>query len=129
MVDEHSNTCTHDYHHIAQSIHDLSDSTQQNNLHTIEENASLFANDTMTPYDFNIIDQHPTIENANDTCFARQNNQASTHNENMHTEIHLVNQTYSTMISTIKIHLHSQINTQHCYNKNYRIHIGICMTQ
>ena len=24
-VDEHSNTCTHEYHHIAQSIHDLSD--------------------------------------------------------------------------------------------------------
>ena len=29
------------------------------------------------------------------TRFAHQNNQASTHNENTHTEIHLVNQTYS----------------------------------
>ena len=56
IVDEHSNTCTHEYHHIAQSIHDLSDSTQQNNLNTIEENASLFADDTVTPCDFNIID-------------------------------------------------------------------------
>ena len=74
-VDEHSNTCTHEYHHIAQSIHDLSDSIQQNNLHTIEENVSLFANDTMTPCDFNIIDQHPTIGNANDTkmlCVPKQ---------------------------------------------------------
>ena len=29
MVDEHSNTCTHEYHHIVQSIHDLSDSTHK----------------------------------------------------------------------------------------------------
>ena len=43
------------------------------------------------------------------TYFACQNNQTSTHNENTHTEIHLVNQTYSIMILTIKIHLHSQI--------------------
>ena len=67
MVDEHSNTCTHEYHHIAQNIQDLSDSSQQNDLHSIEENASLFADNTMTPCDFNIIDQHPTTENANDT--------------------------------------------------------------
>ena len=32
--DSHSNTCTHDYHHITQSAQDLSDSTQQNNLHS-----------------------------------------------------------------------------------------------
>ena len=66
-IDDHSNTCTHDYHHIAQSIQDLSGSTQQNNLHSIEENASLFTDNTATPCDFNIIDQHPVIENANDT--------------------------------------------------------------
>ena len=56
-----------EYHHIAQSIQDLSDSTQQKNLHSIEENASLFADDTVTSCDFNIIDQHSVIENANDT--------------------------------------------------------------
>ena len=65
-IDEHSNTCTHEYHHIAQNIQDLSDSTQQNDLHSIEENVSLFADDTMTPCDFNIIDQNPATENAND---------------------------------------------------------------
>ena len=27
MVDDHSNTCPHKYHHIAQSIQDLSDNT------------------------------------------------------------------------------------------------------
>ena len=67
MVDDHSNTCTHGYHHIVQSIQDLSDSTQQNNLHSIEENSSLFTNNTPTPCDFNIIDQHSATENANNT--------------------------------------------------------------
>ena len=74
-IDDNSNTCTHDYHHIAQSIQDLSDSTQQNNLHSIEKNASLFADDTTTPCDFNIIDQHPVTEHVNDTnthCMPKQ---------------------------------------------------------
>ena len=65
-IDNHSNTFTHDYHHITQSVQDLSDSTQQNNLHSIEENVSSFADDTATPCDFNIIDQHSITENAND---------------------------------------------------------------
>ena len=66
-IDNYSNTCTHDYHHITQSFQDLSDNTQQNTLHSIEENASLFADDTSTPCDFNIIDQYSDTENANDT--------------------------------------------------------------
>ena len=66
-INDHSNTCTDEYHHIAQSIQDLSDSTQQNNLHSIEENASLFKDDAATSCDFNIIDQHSVTENANDT--------------------------------------------------------------
>ena len=36
MIDGHSNTCTHDYHHITQSVQDLTDSTQQNNLHSLK---------------------------------------------------------------------------------------------
>ena len=66
-TDNCSNTCTHDCHHIIQSIQDLSDSTQQNNLYSIEENVSLFADNTVTPCDFNVIDQHPTTEDTNDT--------------------------------------------------------------
>ena len=67
MVDDHSKTCTHGYHHLAQTTQDLSDNTQQNSLHSFEENASLFTDDTVTPCDFNIIDQHSVTENANDT--------------------------------------------------------------
>ena len=66
-IDNHSNTCTHDYHHTTQSVQDLSDSTQQNTLHSIEENASLFTDNTATHCDFNIIGQDSDTENANDT--------------------------------------------------------------
>ena len=96
MIDVHSNTCTHDYHHITQSIQDLSDSTQQNNLHSIEENTSSFTDDTTTLCDFSIVDHHSETENTNDTsAHSHQNNRAYTHKENMHTEILLVNQTYN----------------------------------
>ena len=43
-VDDHSISCTHAYDHIVQQIQDLSDSTQQHTLHSMEENASLFTN-------------------------------------------------------------------------------------
>ena len=66
-MDDHSNLCTHKYHHIAQHIQDLSDNTQQNTLHSLEENASLFADDTATPCDLNITNQHSVIDNTNDT--------------------------------------------------------------
>ena len=118
-IEDHSNTYTHEYHHIAQSIQDLSDSTQQNNLHSIEENASLFTDDTTTPCDFNIIDQPPITENANDTNMHYMPKQSAfTHNENTHTETLLANETYNIMTLTIKTLSPSQTNTQHCYNKN-----------
>ena len=75
MVDDHTNTCTHEYHHIAHSNQDLSDNTQQNSLHSLEENASSFADDNVTPCDFNITDQHFVTVNANDTnipCMPKQ---------------------------------------------------------
>ena len=65
-IDKYANTCTHDYHHITQSVQDLSDSIQQNNLHSIEGNASSFTDDTATPCDFSIIDQHSYTRNPND---------------------------------------------------------------
>ena len=81
MVDDHSNTCTHKYHHIAQHIQDLSDNTQQNSLHSFKENTSLFANNTMTPCDFNIIHQHPVTENANDTNIPCMQKQCGIHSQ------------------------------------------------
>ena len=36
-IDDHSISCTHVYDHIVQQIQDLSDSTQQHTLHSMEE--------------------------------------------------------------------------------------------
>ena len=65
--DSHSNACTHEYHHITQSVQDLSDSTQQNNLHSIEENVSSFADNADTLCDFSIVNHNSDTENTNDT--------------------------------------------------------------
>ena len=46
--------CTHAYDHITQHINNLDDSTQQNTLYTMEEDASLFTSNTTTPCDYNI---------------------------------------------------------------------------
>ena len=117
--DNHSNACTHDYHHITQSVQDLTDSTQQNTLHSMEENTSLFADDTDTHCDFSIADHIFDTENANDThtCFMPKY-LPFTHKENTYTETLLVMHTYSTMTLTIKIPSHTETNIQHYYNKN-----------
>ena len=44
--------CTLTYDHITQHINNLADSTQQNTLYAMEENASLFTSDTATPCNF-----------------------------------------------------------------------------
>ena len=66
MIDSYSNACKHDYHHVTQSVQDLSDSTQQNNLHSIEENESSFVDDADTLCDFSIADHNSDTENTND---------------------------------------------------------------
>ena len=65
--DDYSNTCTHDYQHIAQNIQDLTDNTQQNNLHSMEECASSFTDDTDTHCDYSISDHTSDTENVNET--------------------------------------------------------------
>ena len=83
-VDDHTNTCTHEYHHIAQNIQDLSDNTQQNSLHSLEENTSSFADDDATPCDFNITDYHLVTENGNDTNIPCMPKQSSIHSQQKH---------------------------------------------
>ena len=65
--DSHSNACTHDHHHLTQSVQDLTNSTQQNNLHSMEEIVSSFADDNDTHCDFGIVDHNSDTENTNDT--------------------------------------------------------------
>ena len=66
-IDSYSTTCTHDYYHITQSVQDLSDTTQQNDLHSMEENASSFADDADTLCDFSIVDHNSDSENTKHT--------------------------------------------------------------
>ena len=129
-IDDHSISCTHAYDHIVQQIQDLSDSTQQHTLHSIEETASLFTNDSTAPCDFNITNQNSDTDNTNDTNISKApKHLASIHKANTNIETFLANQIYNTMIWTIKIHSHSQINTRHYCNKNYKTHIGVYTTQ
>ena len=127
--DDHLNTCTHDYQHIAQNINNLSDNTQQNNLYSSEESALSFTDNTDMHCDYSISTHTPDTENVNDTQISCQNTQLYIHNENMHIETLLAMHTYSIMTLTIKTYSQLRTNIQHYYNKNYRTHTGIYMTQ
>ena len=63
----------------------MSDNTQQNSLHSLEENVSLFTDDTMTPCDFNITNQCSVTENANDTNIPCASKQSGIHSQCKHT--------------------------------------------
>ena len=129
-IDSHSNTCTYDYHHITQSLQDLSDSTQQNNLHSIKENVSSFADDADTLCDFSIVDRNSDTENTNDIHKHFTPKHPGIHSQkNTHTETLLAIHTYNTTTLIIKTPLHLQTNTRHYYNKNCKTHIGTCTTQ
>ena len=54
--------CTLAYDHITQHINNLVNSTQQNTLYAMEENASLFTSDTTIPCDFNITEDTLDLE-------------------------------------------------------------------
>ena len=128
--DDYLNICTHDYQHITQNIDDLSDTTQQNKLYSSEESMLSFTDDTDMHCDYSISTHTPDTENINDThtSFA-PNTQLYIHNENMHIEILLAMHTDSIMNLTTKTYSQSRTNTQHYYNKNYKTHTGIYMTQ
>ena len=127
-VDDHSIPCTHTYDHIVQQIQDLSDSTQQHTLHFMEENASLFTNDSTTPCDFNIANQNSDTDNTNDMNISHAPKQLGIHSQSKHKYRNIFGE------SNIQYHdfdnqVHLQINTQHYYNKNYKIHICVYTTQ
>ena len=83
-IDDHSISCTHAYDHIVQQIQDLSDSTQQLTLHSMEENASLFTNDSATPCDFNITNQNSDTDTTNDTNIFNALKQFGIHSQSKH---------------------------------------------
>ena len=128
--DDYLNICTHDYQHIAQHIDNLSNPIQQNKLYSSEESALSFTDNTDMHCNYNISAHNSDILNIDDTYKnLHQNTQLHIHNENMYIEILLVMHTYSIMNLTTKIYSQLGTNTQHYYNKNYKIHTGTYRTQ
>ena len=128
--DDPSNTCTHEYHHIAQTIQDLTDNTQQNNLHCMEERASLFTDDTDIHCDYSISDHTSDTENVNDTHTDFMPKYPTIHSQRKHVyrdtfgDAHIQYHDFDTRTC-----LHSETSILHYYNKNYKTHTGTYMTQ
>ena len=129
-IHDHSTSCTHAYDHIVQQIQDLSDSTQQHTLHSMEENASLFTNHSSTPCDFNITNQNSDTDNTNNTNISYAPKQLGIHSQSKHK--------YRNTFGESNIQYHDFDNQdaltftdkyRYYYNKNYKIHIGVYMTQ
>ena len=128
--DDHFNICTHDYQHITQNIQDLTDNTQQNNLHSMEECASSFTDDIDTHCDYSISDHTSDRENINDTHTNFMLQYPTIHSQRKHAHRDtLAMHTYSTTILITKTCLHFKTNILHYFNKNYKTHTGIYMTQ
>ena len=81
---DHPNICTHDYQHIAQNINDLSDDTQQKNLYSTKESASLFTDDSDMHCDYSISNHTPDTENTNDTHTNFTPKYPATHSQRKH---------------------------------------------
>ena len=98
-------------------------------LYTNEVDASLFTTDTSTLCAFNITPSKLETESQEDIHNHPHNNTAilSTVNINMETllEMHI----YSIMILTMVMHSFTKTNTQHYYNKSYKIPIGVYTIQ
>ena len=114
--------CTLNYHHITQHINNLANSTQQNTLYAMEENASLFNSDTTTPCNFNITEYTLDLENANQIP---KYYQEFIHKANINIEMLLAIPICS--ITTLIMVMHSilKMNTPHYYNKNCKILTGV----
>ena len=67
-----------------QNIQDLTDNTQQNNLHSMEERASSFTDDTDTHCDYSISDHTSDTDNVNDTHTDFVPKYLTTHSQRKH---------------------------------------------
>ena len=67
-----------------QNTQDLTDNTQQNNLHSMEERASSFTDDTDTHCDYSISDHTSDTDNINDTHTDFMPKYLSTHSQRKH---------------------------------------------
>ena len=98
-------------------------------LYANKADASLFTTDMSTQCAFNIPPSNLETESQEDINDTPDNNTSihSTVNTNIETllEMHM----YSIMILIMVMHLFTKTNTQHYYNKSYKIPIGVYMIQ
>ena len=120
-------SCTHTYDHISQQLDSLADSTQQQTLYTNEADASLFSTDTATQCAFNIIPSNLDTESPNDVHSHSDNVLAFPFIVSIETLFGM--HVYSMRILMMVMHSFTKINTQHCYNKSYKIPIGVYIIQ
>ena len=121
--------CTHTSDHISQQLNSLADAQQQQMLCTNKVNTSLFTTDTSTQCAFNIPPSNLETESEKDVNDTPQNN----------TGIHFYSKhKYRDTFGDAHIQYHdfdngdslfTETNTQHCYNKSYKIPIGVYMIQ
>ena len=113
-----------------QHIQDLSDSTQQQTLHSMKENVSLFTEHATTPCDFNITNQYPVTENTNDTNISHALKQSGIHTQSKHI--------YRNTFGESNIQYHDLDNQDSLtftdkytalLQQELQIHIGVYMTQ
>ena len=84
----------------------------------MEERSSSFTDDTDTHCNYSISDYISDTENINDTHTGFAPKYPTIHTQRKHT-----------YRNTLQTHLHLNTNIRHYYNKNYRTHTGIYMTQ
>ena len=98
-------------------------------LYTNEVDASLFTTDTSTQCAFNITPSYLETESQEHINDNPHNNTGihfySKHKYRDTLEMHI----YSIMILIMVMHLFIKTNTQHYYNKSYKIPIGVYMIQ
>ena len=62
-ADHPPKACSHTYKHITQQVTNLNDSTQQETIHTMEENSSSFTTDVNNNYQYNITQTEVQTDN------------------------------------------------------------------
>ena len=120
--------CTHTYDHISQQLNSLA-AEQQQMLYTNKADALLFTIDTSTQCAFNITPPNLEIGSQEDVNETPHTTPVFISTVNINIEILLEMHIYSIMILIMVMYLFTKTNTQHYYNKSYKIPIGVYMIQ
>ena len=128
--EEQLTPCTHAYDHITQHINNLVDSTQQNTLYAMEENASLFTSDTPTPCDNNITEAMLQLD-TNSKHHSKFQIPLGIHSQSKHKYRNVFgnsNIQYHDFDNDNALTFKDIANTQCYYNKNCKTHTGVYTT-